>query len=154
MSFTVDLYTNASPRNYVSKTITQVGTSLSGDLRAESSIINPGIRVALDSVPANVNYMYVQDWGRYYFIDDIVSVRAGIWELRGSVDPLMSFGTALKACTGIAHRAESANAYNTYLDDGSFRAYSNPHIRTVKFTQGFSTYDFVLAVAGGRASVS
>lgn len=148
MSFTVKLYTNNSPRNYVDKTITQVGSDLTGDLRAESSIISPGIRIAADSVPADVNYMYVQDWGRYYFIEEIISVRAGIWELRGSVDPLYTFRSELRACSGIVHRAESVNAYNTYLDDGSFRAYANPKIRTIAFPSGFTTWEYLLALAG------
>lgn len=152
MSFTIQLYTNTSPRNFVTKTITQVGTDLTGDLRQETSIVRPGIIVELDSVPASVNYMYISDWGRYYFIEDIISVRAGLWELRGSVDPLYTYATQLKACSGIVHRAESESAYNLNLNDGSFKAYANPEIRTMKFTSGFTSQDFVLAVAGGRSA--
>lgn len=152
MSFTIKLYTNSSPENFFTKTITQVGTDLTGDLREESSIIAPGIRVALASVPANVNYMYVQDWGRYYFIDEIVSVRAGIWELRGRVDVLGSFGTSIKACSGIVHRAESDQAYNVYLDDGSFRSYADPAVITKAFPSGFATWEYLLVVAGGAGS--
>lgn len=149
MSFTIKLYTNESPENFFTKTTTQVGADLTGDLREGSSIITPGIRIALDSVPADVNYMYVQDWGRYYFIDDIVSVRAGIWELSGRVDVLGSFGTQIKTCSGIVHRAESDQAYNVYLDDGSFRSYANPEIRTLAFPTGFSTWSYLFAVSGG-----
>lgn len=152
MSFTIKLYTNTSPENFLTKSITQVGTDLAGDLREESSIINPGIRIALASVPAAVNYMYVEDWGRYYFIDEIVSVRAGIWELRGRVDVLGSFATQIQACSGIVHRAESANAYNVYLDDGSFRSYADPAVITKAFPSGFTTWEYLLVVAGGAGS--
>lgn len=150
MSLTIKLYTNTSPRNYVSKDVTQVGTDLAGVLRAETSIINPGIRVELSSVPANVNYMYVQDWGRYYFIEDIISVRTDLWELRGTADPLYSFRDQIKACTGIIHRSESN--YNVYLDDGAFRTYAQPKIVTLSFPSGFSTWEYLLAVAGGSSS--
>ena len=152
MSFTIQLYTNESPENFLTKTITQVGTDLSGDLREETSIITPGIRIAMDSVPANVNYMYVADWGRYYFIDEIISVRAGIWELRGRVDVLMSFKAPIQACKGIVRRAESANAYNVYLDDGSFRSYADPAVITQEFPSGFSTWEYLLVVAGGSST--
>ena len=152
MSFTIKLYTNSSPENFFTKTTTQVGTDLTGDLREGSSIIAPGVRVALASVPANVNYMYIQDWGRYYFIDDITSVRAGIWELSGRVDVLGSFGTSIKACSGIAHRAESPSAYNVYLDDGSFRSYADPEVITQEFPSGFSNWEYLLVVAGGTSS--
>ena len=148
MSFTIKLYTNTSPRNFVTKSITQVGTDLTGDLRQETSIVKPAIMIELDSVPANVNYMYISDWGRYYFIEDIISIRKGLWELRGTVDPLYTYATELKNCNGVTHRAESELAYNTYLDDGSFRAYSNPTIRTIEFPSGFSTWEYLLALAG------
>ena len=110
--------------------------------------MRPAILIESSGVPSGVNYMYVQDWGRYYFIEDIISVRAGLWEIRGTVDPLYTYSTQLKACQGITHRAESENAYNTYLDDGSFRAYANPTIRTIAFPSGFNTWEYLLALAG------
>ena len=152
MSFTVKLYTNTSPRNFVTKTITQVGTDLSGDLRQETSIVRPAILIESDTVPVSANYMYIADFGRYYFIEDIVSVRKGLWEIHATVDPLYTYATQLKNCSGIVHRAESEGAYNLNLNDGSFKAYANPHIITKKFPNGFTTQDFVLAVAGGRSA--
>lgn len=148
MSFTIKLYTNTSPRNFVTKNISQVGTDLTGNLRQETSIVRPAILIESDSVPLSANYMYISDFGRYYFIEDIISVRAGLWEIRATVDPLYTYSTELKACQGITHRAESSAAYNTYLDDGSFRAYANPTIRTIEFPTGFSTWEYLLAIAG------
>lgn len=148
MSFTVQLYTNTSPRNFVTKTITQIGTDLTGNLRQETSIVRPAILIESAYVPVSANYMYISDFGRYYFIEDIISVRAGLWEIRATVDPLYTYATALKQCSGITHRAESATAYNTYIDDGSFRAYANPEIRTLAFPSGFTTWEYLLALAG------
>lgn len=151
MSFTIDLYTNTSPENYVTKSITQLGTQLSGDLRQGTSIIRPGIVIEQASVPATANYMYIADFGRYYFIDNIETAEHGLYVIRGRVDPLMSYATAIKACKGIVHRAESQ--YNTYLDDGTFKAYANPAIITKKFPAGFTSTDFILAVAGGSSAI-
>lgn len=148
MSFTVKLYTNTSPRNFVTKTVTQIGSDLTGDLRQQTSIVRPAILIESDTVPVAANYMYISDFGRYYFIEDIISVRAGLWEIRATVDPLYTYATALKLCSGITHRAESEKAYNTYLDDGSFRAYANPEIRTLAFPSGFTTWEYLLALAG------
>ena len=149
---TIKLYTNTSPANFVTKSITQIGSDITGTLRQETSIVNPAIVIESASAPATANYLYIADFGRYYFIEDIISVRNGLWEIRCKVDPLSSFSTELKACSGIIHRAESDSAYNLYLNDGSFKAYANPNIITKKFPYGFTTQDFVLAVAGGRAS--
>lgn len=150
MSFTIDLYTNTSPENFVTKNITQLGTQLSGDLRQGTDIINPGILIEQAAIPAGANYMYIADFGRYYFIDNIETAEHGLYVIRARVDPLMSFSTAIKACKGIVFRSESK--YNTYLDDGTFKAYANPAVITKKFPTGFSATDYVLVIAGGTAS--
>ena len=152
MSFTVDLYTNTSPENFITKNITQLGTQLTGDLREGTSIVRPGIKIEAAAIPAAANYLYIADFGRYYFIDDIETAEYGLYIIKARVDVLMSYATAIKACKGIVHRAESD--YNTYLDDGTFRAYSDPYIVTKVFPTGFSVQDFVLAVAGGSGSTS
>ena len=151
MSFTIDLYTNTSPENFITKSITQLGTQLTGDLREGTSIIKPGIKIQAASIPAAANYLYITDFGRYYFIDDIETAEYGLYIVKARVDVLMSYSTAIKACQGIVHRAESD--YNTYLDDGSFRAYSNPEIITKKFPNGFTATDFILAVAGSASAI-
>lgn len=148
-AFTLKLYTNLSEYDHVDKELTQIGSDLSCIARGECSMIRPVVEVELDSIPAAANYMYIEEFGRYYFIGDPVCVRTGLWQIPGTVDPLTSFATQLRACSGIVNRAESANAYNTYLDDGAFRAYANPEIRTLEFPAGFSTWEYLLAVAGG-----
>ena len=148
-TFTVKLYTNASEYDHVDKSLTQIGADLTCTARGECSILYPEIEIAIDTIPATANYMYIEDFGRYYFIDEIVSVRTGLVRIRGTVDPLTSFATQLRQCSGIVHRAEIANAYNTYLDDGAFRTYANPTIRTLEFPSGFNTWEYLLAIAGG-----
>lgn len=149
MSFTVKLYTNTSPENYLTKDLTQVGQDLSGDLREGTSIVRPGIKIEATAIPAGANYLQITNFGRYYFIDDIQTAEYGLYIIKARVDVLTTYAAGIRACKGIVHRAESS--YNTYLDDGTFRAYSNPHIITQEFSTGFSTYDFILAVAGGAS---
>lgn len=148
-TFTLKLYTNTSEYDHVTKTITQIGSDLPCIARGECSLLYPEIEVELSDIPATANYMYIEDFARYYYIDEIVVVRTGLYRIRGTVDPLMSFATQIKACSGIVNRAESVAAYNTYLDDGAFRTYANPEIRTLEFPSGFSTWEYLLAIAGG-----
>lgn len=151
MSFTIDLYTNTSPENFITKSITAVGTQLTGDLREGTSIVRPGIKIEAAAIPAAANYMYISDFGRYYFIDDIETAEHGLYIIKARVDVLMSYATQIKACKGIAHRSESD--YNLMLDDGSFRAYSDPAIVTKKFPYGFTATDFIIAVAGSAGAI-
>lgn len=145
--FDVVLMTNSSPRNYLDKSLSTVAT-VTGVLRDESNIVNPSILVEMSTTPANVNYLYVAEFGRYYFVNDITSVRNGLWRFDCTSDPLTSFKSQIRGCTGIIKRAESSDAFNVMLDDGSFKAYNNPVVITKEFPSGFTTKNYVLAVAG------
>ena len=145
--FDIVLMTNTSPRNYLDKNVTSVAT-VTGVLRDGSDIINPVIEIEYGASPATVNYLYIGEFGRYYYVNDITSTKNGLWSFSCSSDPLMSFKSPIRACTGIIRRAESSDAFNVMLDDGSFRAYNNPVVITKEFPSGFSTKEYVLAVAG------
>lgn len=149
MAFTIVLQRNDSENNRVDKTLTDLLT-LSGTLRAECSIIDPTFQVAADlAALTGCNYCTVQAFGRSYFVRNIISVRAGLVELVCHVDVLSSFAAELRANKGVVRRAESADLFNLYLNDGSLAAYQDPYILTEPFPGGFSGNCFVLAVAGG-----
>jgi len=145
--FTIELKRNNSEDNKINKSLTAI-SSLSGVLKADSSILNPVILVeASISSLKNCNYMVISEFGRKYFIIDIRSVRNGMVEISGKCDVLDSFASQILANTAIIKRQE--NDWNLYIDDGAFRVYSNPQIQTKVFPSGFTTPEFVLAVAGG-----
>lgn len=146
MSFNIVAYTNNSERNRVDKDLTLVGT-LTGTMRQETSIIDPVFIVAADlSDYVDCNYIDVADFGRKYFVNDIRSVRSGLIELTCHVDVLSTYATQIRANKAIVRRQE--NRWNLYLNDGSFRVYQNPIVLTKAFPSGFTTQEFVLAVAG------
>lgn len=61
------------------------GTPVEVVLKQETSYNNPSFVLQTDTAP-EANYLAFD--GAYYFIDDIRSVRANIWELVCSIDPL------------------------------------------------------------------
>lgn len=143
---TLTLYINNSDDRVVSKNLTQI-VSYDGTLRVESSIHDPVINIQANvSDLATCNYFYISEFGRYYYITDIRSIRSNICEISGRCDVLMTYATQIKACSGIYNRNE--NSWNLYLDDGALRVYNNPMILTKEFPSGFSGGAFVLAVAG------
>ena len=147
MSFTITLLNNKSETNRIIKTTETLG-DFTGTLRDGTSILNPIILVSGDiSDFVNANYMHIPVFDRYYFINDISSVRNGLFEIRAHVDVLSTYGNEIVKNQAIVSR--QANQYNLYLNDGSFRTYQNPVITTHKFPYGFSGQNFVLAVAGG-----
>ena len=143
---TLEIYQNNSRDNKRAKNITLIA-SMSGTLRDGSSIIDPVIKIQ-GSLPYNANYFYIPEFHRYYFVTDCVAIRNSIYELHGHCDVLSSAGGGLNSCVGIVRRQE--NNWNLYLDDGVFKAYSNPDVVQKAFPSGFSTSNmcYVLAVAG------
>lgn len=145
----IDLILNNSEPERVTKDLQTLAT-LTGSLKEGTSVINPTIM--LEGSPATVqqivtsNYLHISDFGRYYFIRDISSVRTNLWEVSCHVDVLQTYADQIKAQTAIIQRQE--NNWNLYLNDGSFKVYQNPNVLTKPFPSGFTTTEFVLAVAG------
>lgn len=146
MSFNIVLQTNNSDDIVIDKSITDIAT-VTGTLKNDTSIINPTIMVQGDlSNYVSCNYMTISTFNRSYFITDIRSIRAGLFEVSGRVDVLTTYKNVIRANSGIVRRQE--NKWNLYLNDGVFRVYQNPYVLTKEFPSGFSTQEFVLAVAG------
>ena len=144
MSFTIDLMRNYSDINVVDKNISTI-TSATGTLKDKTSIISPVIQIQ-GEIPTHCNYMYIAQFDRYYYVNDIVSVYNNIFEISAHVDVLMTYKEQIRACKGIVARQQ--NNWNLYVDDGAFKTYQNETILVQNFPTGFTTEDLVLAVAG------
>lgn len=150
MSFDIVLMRNKSPANFVNKLLDTIST-VTGYLRDSTSILDPIVTIETD-VPANIisatNYVYIQEFGRYYYVVNITSDVTGLWEIELHVDVLKTYATQIKAQRAVVARQE--NLRNMYLDDGWFMAYQNPIIQTKYFSvpSPFETQEFVLLLAG------
>ena len=146
MPFDIILQVNKSEKNKMIKSITDIIT-VSGELKSETSIIDPVIMINCElSDVTKCNYMTIGSFGRSYFVNNIRSIRSGLVEFSCHVDVLSSFADAIKSNSAIVRRQE--NNWNLYLNDGSFKVYQNPIVLTKEFPSGFTTREFVLAVAG------
>ena len=146
MSFDIKLQTNTSEKNSLTKKLTDVKT-VSGVLKDTTSIVDPVILIEMDLADAvKVNYLTISTFGRSYFVNNVKSVRQGLVEFTCHVDVLTSFADAIKKNSAIIQRQE--NKWNLYLNDGTFKIYQNPNVLTKAFPSGFTTQEFVLAVAG------
>lgn len=122
-------------------------TNLSGNLRSESSIIDPVFIVeGNESHILNCNYVHIPDFGRYYFVRNIESLRTGLWRLTLHVDVLYTYRSQIRTNSGIIERNE--HEYDLKLNDGLFVTQQNPRIAQYPFPRGFSQWNYVLAVAG------
>ena len=91
----IKLFYNSSDNRCIKKTL-QGEFDITGSLRDETSIISPTI-VIKSADPIRFNYAYIPAFKRYYYINNVESVRSGVWKVYMEVDPLMSFKTDILA---------------------------------------------------------
>lgn len=153
----IRLYNNYAESNRVDKTPYLLSRStITGTLRNESSIVNPTILVdvkgnteyiidtSLNRVVmsngtkttiltaqvdfSTINYAYIDEFNRYYFITDVVVVNDRLIRLELKCDVLMSFKSILLQHSGLVARNEFQ--YNIGVNDNqmTFKAYPNVNI--------------------------
>lgn len=143
---TLTLFNTISEYKAVNKTLTEL-VSLTGTLREQSSIIDPVIMISdIDSYVGSMNYAYIPEFNRYYFITNIENVRENLWRVSFHVDVLYTYREQIKSNNAIIERNE--NEYDLKLNDGLFKTQQNPRIAQFPFPSGFTTWNFVLAIAG------
>lgn len=143
----IKLYYNSSDNRCISKKL-QNEKIITGTLREETSIINPIIIVNNES-PIRYNYVYIPEFRRYYYINNVESVRNNIWKLYLQVDPLMSFKGDILALKVVVEKQSLLENGDEYIDDGSLVS-ENLMFKTIyNFSNGFNnTSEYILITAG------
>lgn len=141
-------------KNVSSATVTLNTVRIKGDC----SILSPVLETAYSADLITCNYMYIQEWARYYYIDDMTVSAQRIY-IKAHVDVLKTYAADIKGCTAIIRRQERTGAgskTNLYLQDKAFvtKAYNNPTVHLFRQTDGSissftkSDMSFVMALAG------
>lgn len=139
----IEFYQNKSDDRVVSKSLDSISTLSACEIKEDCSIINPVFLVSGSvSSFADVNYCYVPDFLRYYYITDIKTAGNGMTEISCRVDVLMSFSAAFLERDAIV--ARNQGEFNLMLDDSEFRLYADPHIITRAFSSGFSDPTYII----------
>lgn len=143
-------YNNKSDKRYLNKTIEAKYSNIPIEVLEPSSIIRPSLRVSSGLVGQSVNYIYVNELERYYYIKDWIMENGHI-RLECEVDVLMSFKDAIKQQNVILARQEKN--YNLYQVDNKMKLLNAPATRVIEFPSGFdySTQEFVLILTGSAS---
>lgn len=159
---TAILYNNSDDARTVNKTLTG-GTSVSFVLLAPSSIIKPRLRLTWNTAYTAYNYLYIPDFNRYYFIDDITADTGGAVIINAHCDVLMTYANAIKLCPAIVTRSARLNQHGSarasWIRDNKLPIETGRAVRVVEFVgtdinidvATMTSNNFVLNVAGGGA---
>lgn len=157
MAITVSLGTNNSDDRELTKDITwaafgdPASTEIKCDVYEPTDRINPVIILDQSKVDlTSVNYMYIPEFGRYYFITNIVGVAGGKKEVYGHVDVLYTYDTYIRNCRVIAER--STNQQNAYLHDDMrlFNTYVRNQYLNIGKEIGPPDYLYIITLGNGE----
>lgn len=109
----IDFYKNTVPKNRLYRNLTGHLVS-QGHLIDPCDVLNPVIKMAYNAYHVNINYCYIPDFGRYYFIEDYV-IEGDTVTLHMHVDVLYTYRNTILQSQCIALRSSSHG--NLYLKD-------------------------------------
>ena len=148
----INFYKNTSDNNVLNKNITLISTH-NIKLKDECNIMTPSILIH-GNISNDINYAYIEKWGRYYYVIDKKSLNNGIYEIFLKVDALMSFKEKILNLQCIIDKQQDTTNINKYYNDGSFTVSSKEFIDTINFPNGFNDNgEFILITAGGGVTV-
>lgn len=102
----IDLYYTTDTPIKADKTLTALGT-LTGTPTSNININSPVFKVTYSNIIPSVNYAYIPDFGKYYFVKPPTLNTDGSAILELSVDVLKTYGAAIKNCDAVVIRSQS-----------------------------------------------
>lgn len=154
---TINLYSTGDNPKTVSKTLSAI-SNVQGRATQPCNILHPELILSGDSTvnAINANYVYIPDFGRYYFIKDHTTDTAARIILSCEVDPLMSWASGIRASRQLVTRSESVGK-PTEITDNQYPLSKHKNMVVIAFEGGSmnldsataDTYNFIINVAGG-----
>ena len=138
-------YNNNSDARYINKSIDLKYDNIPIEVLTPASVVRPVLKVSSGLIGQNVNYVYVVDLERYYYIRNW-TMENGYVTLECEVDVLMSFKDDIKKQNAIVSRNEKL--FNLYLEDNKIKVQNRTSVRTVVFPSGFNGHQIILGVVG------
>lgn len=144
----IKLYRNESNNNVLNKKITLIN-EYNILLKDNVDVYRPIIKIKTELLN-NCNYVFIQDFNRYYYVVNKRSINIEIIELTLECDVLMSFREHILNLKCIIDKQENINLGNKYYDDNSLISLSKEFIESYNFNNGFNENgEFILITAGG-----
>lgn len=122
----VDLLWNGSDSRVVDKDIKEVKKEIECMLLDDTSILTPSIILNDFDLVADwrdINYVYIKNFGRYYYVTNMTFLTDGYCKLDLDVDVLMSYKDLIKGSSQLVTRSERSR--NRYIVDNQMPIHSD-----------------------------
>lgn len=143
----IDFYRNTAPKNRLYRTLSG-HLVVTGSLKDACDVLNPSIMVSYNAYHININYCYIPEFGRYYFIENYI-IDGDTVILKLHVDVLYTYRAQILNANVIASR--SSSHYNVNLNDSMIQAEEGYRYNITQLPYSFdpSNGSYILAVTGG-----
>lgn len=145
----ITLYKQTKDRDIIEKKLTEA-FNFTAYARKEFDIENPVITV--ESNVADItkyNYVYIEDYHRYYFINKHRALRTGLYELECEEDYLYTWKESVYSWT--VELESGQFDWNLYFKDNSFMALEGHNLNILEFPNELpQAKTNILIVNGGR----
>lgn len=145
MSIKVFFYDSASENNVLDKSLTLIA-SFDCLLKDQCSILEPVLLINANlSDFAVVNYCVINAFNRAYFVDEPISVRNNLIEVKCTVDPLYTYRDQIRELYGMLARSQSNG--NGYVRDNLPILQTGSPSEVISY-DAIEDYCYILAVTG------
>lgn len=155
----VYLFAFSKKKNSTARPMLNTGTLFSVNLKEETSMLEPALifnpassGMPVPFTPNYFTYAYIQNFDRYYFINDWQYLNA-CWVCYLSVDVLASFKTSIGGLSEYVLR--SSSNFSTAISDGLYPTNTNYAVTKTMIDLGLSTTGFyVVGLISNSSAVS
>ena len=130
---TVIFYKYNDIKNKINKTLSGGFTVNDVIIQNDFDITNFDLLIKNTGFNSEYNYCYIQDLGRYYYIDSVEKMNGTIYKIRVSVDVLKSFATQIENINAVITKSE--NPDNNFVDCEKSENYTN---EVINLTDNFN----------------
>ena len=149
----VILYNNKSDKRQLVKNITEIKT-ISATAKGDINIISPTL-IIQNTDMTNINYCYITELKRYYFLTNYTYITGQRIELHCNVDVLMSYSDEIKRLKVNVLRYEKTR--QSYITDSRIPLFSSTKQRVIEFPDNIFNLantsaddkNFLLNIVGG-----
>lgn len=142
----IKLYTQTIPKNKMFRNLTNEIT-LTGNVKDTFDILNPIVQFNYNANLKNVNYAYIPEYGRYYFVSPPIISGKTVY-LKMHVDVLYTYRAIIMKSPCIAIR--SSNRGNLYFQDDYIQFEEGYRYNVSKFPYRFDAESgtYILCISG------
>lgn len=102
------LYNYKGQPNTIKKVLTPLGT-LNVTLQPEINVHNPTLKIQIPPNMYGFNYVYIEDLGKYYFVDNFRYIGGNTYILTLSLDVLQTYKDVILQSTALIVESDNAN---------------------------------------------